>query len=58
MIVTVLAVFKIDKPIDDSGCPAELDVRMTSGMISFPHPFSCKLTSRSTHAASLVREQS
>ncbi|KAI0704573.1 cytochrome P450 [Earliella scabrosa] len=49
LISTILAVFDIAPPRD-----AELDVKFAAGLVSYPLPFKCSITPRSTSRASQV----
>ncbi|KAI0086792.1 cytochrome P450 [Irpex rosettiformis] len=54
-VASILATFDIEKATDEDGCVIEPDdVGATSGVVSFPLPFKCKITPRSEAAAALI----
>ncbi|KAG6908985.1 hypothetical protein DXG01_002474 [Tephrocybe rancida] len=55
VVVAILSVFKIEPPLDDTGRPVQLSPAMSSGLLSYPLPFPCRITPRSKTAAQLIR---
>ncbi|KAK1232695.1 hypothetical protein PQX77_004171 [Marasmius sp. AFHP31] len=51
---SVLSVFTISKPFDNDGNVIELEESYTSGLLSHPNPFQCKITPRSREARELI----
>jgi len=56
MISSVLSVYDITPVYDDQGNTVDLAVEFTSGMLTYPVPFKCRITPRSHAAETLVRE--
>ncbi|KAF9044364.1 putative CyP450 monooxygenase [Panaeolus papilionaceus] len=54
MASSVLTVFNILPPVDEVGQPTKLEYEPTSGFISYPSPFSCRILPRSQAAKQLV----
>ncbi|TDL20291.1 putative CyP450 monooxygenase [Rickenella mellea] len=54
-IVSVLSVYDVSKAVDDSGQEIIPAVEYTTGLLSFPEPFKCKITPRSPAAECLIR---
>jgi len=54
-IVSVLATFDISKAVDEHGREILPDLSDTGSIINHPLPFKCRITPRSTAAATLVR---
>ncbi|KII85530.1 hypothetical protein PLICRDRAFT_178586 [Plicaturopsis crispa FD-325 SS-3] len=54
VVTSILAVFDIGPPRDEAGNPIQLKPEMTSGLISYPAPFQCVITPRSTPAAAAL----
>ncbi|KAF7355981.1 O-methylsterigmatocystin oxidoreductase [Mycena venus] len=52
--VSVIASYKILKPLDEAGNEFTPEVAYTPGLFSFPKPFRYRLVSRSKNAAALV----
>ncbi|EIN06103.1 cytochrome P450 [Punctularia strigosozonata HHB-11173 SS5] len=50
-----LAVFNIDKPLDNSGTAIEPVLDRTSGVVTHPTHFACTIKPRSARAAGLIR---
>ncbi|EPS93960.1 hypothetical protein FOMPIDRAFT_1170095 [Fomitopsis schrenkii] len=57
-IANILAVFDIRKERDDGGREIEPVVEFTSGAVSHPHEFKCRITPRRGRAVQLVRSLS
>ncbi|RPD54263.1 CyP450 monooxygenase [Lentinus tigrinus ALCF2SS1-6] len=53
-IASVLHSFTIEPPLDKAGKPFVPDVKMTTGFLSCPEPFDCRITPRSRTAESLM----
>ncbi|KAH7923206.1 cytochrome P450 [Leucogyrophana mollusca] len=45
-VVSMLAVFKFAKPLDDMGREVEIDVQWSTGITSHPVPFPCRIIPR------------
>ncbi|KAF9044365.1 cytochrome P450 [Panaeolus papilionaceus] len=54
LVSSVLATFDILPPVDKNGKPTKLVYEPTSGFISYPAPFSCRIVPRSDAAKQLV----
>ncbi|KAF9458364.1 cytochrome P450 [Collybia nuda] len=54
MISLVLAVYNINPPVDDQGNVIHLKPEATSGMLSAPAPFKCRIKPRSSAAETLI----
>ncbi|KAK7013825.1 O-methylsterigmatocystin oxidoreductase [Favolaschia claudopus] len=52
--VSVIASYKILKPLDETGKEFDPEVAYTSGLFSYPRPFGYRIVSRSKTAAALV----
>ncbi|EIN06339.1 cytochrome P450 [Punctularia strigosozonata HHB-11173 SS5] len=55
-VATVLSVFDIKAPVDETGKPTELKTDMTTGVLSYPEPFECRVVPRSDRARQLILE--
>ncbi|KAF5313818.1 hypothetical protein D9619_013039 [Psilocybe cf. subviscida] len=56
IVSSTLHAFNITPSLDEKGAPAKLSVKMTSGLISYPEPFTVNIKPRSTSAETLVRD--
>ncbi|KAF8528428.1 cytochrome P450 [Hysterangium stoloniferum] len=54
LIVSILATFNISKKIDGRGNELPLKYSYTTGFISYPEPFECRLVPRSANARQLI----
>ncbi|EDR10167.1 uncharacterized protein LACBIDRAFT_248655 [Laccaria bicolor S238N-H82] len=50
IVSSVLAVYNINAPVDESGQPKQLEANYTSGLLSYPLPFNCTIEPRSKAA--------
>jgi len=55
IVSSVLAVYNINAPVDESGKPKQLEANYTSGVLSYPLPFNCTIEPRSEAAEVLIR---
>lgn len=55
-MVSILASFEITKAVDDEGKEIEPKDEFTSGIISYPVPFGCRIRLRSRAMEKLIRE--
>jgi len=55
-IALVLSVFSIEPPVDEKGNTIKLTIEVTSGLLSYPTPFSCRIKPRSIAAEALIRQ--
>jgi len=53
-IAHVLAVYDIRPGLDKDGKEIKMEPRMTSGLLSYPEPFACRITPRSKQAEDLI----
>jgi len=56
IMAMVLSVYNIEAPIDKQGNVIKLTADITSGLLSYPVPFNCRITPRSAAAESLIRQ--
>ncbi|EIN05560.1 cytochrome P450 [Punctularia strigosozonata HHB-11173 SS5] len=56
VVATVLAVYSIAPPLDMDGKAIKLFPDMTPGMLSYPRPFECIISPRSTQSLKLIQE--
>ncbi|KAF9044254.1 cytochrome P450 [Panaeolus papilionaceus] len=56
IIASTLAVFDIRAPLDKTGKPIKPKAEFTSGLLSYPVPFECRITPRSSTAKRLVQD--
>ncbi|EKM77487.1 hypothetical protein AGABI1DRAFT_43141 [Agaricus bisporus var. burnettii JB137-S8] len=56
-VAMTLAVFNVTNALDENGVPIVPKHENTSGTISYPEPFKCKIEPRSERAASLIMEE-
>ncbi|TFK36309.1 cytochrome P450 [Crucibulum laeve] len=54
IIASLVSVLDIKSPLDSQGMPIKQEPRMTSGALSFPLPFECIITPRSSTAEALI----
>ncbi|KAL9712316.1 hypothetical protein Ac2012v2_003552 [Leucoagaricus gongylophorus] len=57
-ICHILTVYDIRPALDDDGKELEIKPEMTNGLLSYPVPFSCRITPRSEKAETLIRNTS
>ncbi|KXN81295.1 O-methylsterigmatocystin oxidoreductase [Leucoagaricus sp. SymC.cos] len=55
LISHILSVYDIRPGLDESGKEIVITPMMTSGLLSYPEPFTCRITPRSKKAAELIR---
>ncbi|EDR09338.1 uncharacterized protein LACBIDRAFT_248749 [Laccaria bicolor S238N-H82] len=55
IVSSVLAVYNINAPVDESGKPNQLVVNYTSGLLSYPVLFNCTIKPRSKAAEFLIQ---
>ncbi|KAF9002580.1 cytochrome P450 [Cyathus striatus] len=55
IIVTLLAAYDIKPPLDEGGNEVKLSHEVTSGILSYPVPFKCRITPRSPAAEALIK---
>ncbi|KAL4263371.1 cytochrome P450 family protein [Pleurotus pulmonarius] len=56
IVASTLSVFSIQPPLDEQGNPVALDVVMTTGLLSYPRPYACRIAPRSPAAEKLIRD--
>ncbi|RPD74228.1 cytochrome P450 [Lentinus tigrinus ALCF2SS1-7] len=55
-VASVLHVFNITPPLDANGKPKKVEVKMSTGFLSYPSGFTCTIEPRSPSAEVLLRE--
>jgi len=55
-VALVLSVYNISAATDDKGLPIQPSVEYTSGSVSHPKPFECRIVPRSVAAAALIKQ--
>lgn len=55
LIAHILTVFDVRPDLDSNGEEIKINPEMTNGLISYPEPFQCKITPRSSKAEQLIR---
>ncbi|TDL20318.1 cytochrome P450 [Rickenella mellea] len=55
-IASILAAFDISHAIDEHGNQIEVEVRMTTGILSYPEPFKCSIRPRSETVPSMIQQ--
>ncbi|KAH9483138.1 Cytochrome P450 monooxygenase COX2 [Psilocybe cubensis] len=56
IVASVLSVYDITPPRDESGKMVQLKAEFTSGLLSYPAPFECVIKPRSPEAEALIRD--
>ncbi|KAF8154532.1 cytochrome P450 [Crassisporium funariophilum] len=56
IVSSTLAVYDINRPVDEHGHPLPLKAEVTSGLLSYPEPFKCIIKPRSPIAEALIRD--
>lgn len=56
VVASVLSVYRISRALDESGKPLDPVVAYTSGLISHPQPFPCRIVPRSAAARALINQ--
>ncbi|EMD35901.1 hypothetical protein CERSUDRAFT_53222 [Gelatoporia subvermispora B] len=56
-IARILHTFEITPVLDAKGTPINPEVKMTSGLLSYPTPFECSISSRGAWAEALINEE-
>ncbi|KAF9447113.1 cytochrome P450 [Macrolepiota fuliginosa MF-IS2] len=57
-VTHLLAVYDIRPGLDKDGKEVEIKPEMTNGLLSYPEPFSCRITPRSKEAEDLINNSS
>ncbi|TFK50806.1 cytochrome P450 [Heliocybe sulcata] len=52
----ILAAYTVEPPLDSDGQEIELTAEMTSGVVSYPVPYSCRMTPRSEVLKAMIAE--
>ncbi|KAF8713063.1 hypothetical protein AX14_012997 [Amanita brunnescens Koide BX004] len=55
LIASVLAVFDILPPVDESGNPVDIDLDHYNGFVAFPSIYKCIIKPRSPEAEALIK---
>ncbi|KAF9440499.1 cytochrome P450 [Macrolepiota fuliginosa MF-IS2] len=58
IITHILAVYDIRPGLDKDGKEVEIKPEVTSGLLSYPEPFTCRITPRSKEAKDLIDNSS
>ncbi|KAJ3571117.1 hypothetical protein NP233_g3953 [Leucocoprinus birnbaumii] len=56
LISSLLSVFDIKPGLDNEGKEVKINPQMTNGLMSYPEPFKCRITPRSTKAEQLIHQ--
>ncbi|KAF9037735.1 cytochrome P450 [Panaeolus papilionaceus] len=56
IIASTLAVYDVLPPLDDAGKPIKQKAEFTSGLLTYPVPFQCRIIPRSTAAKTLIQD--